>query len=90
MTGWMETVNARRFKKELGVHPSEFLLRKFLENNRDAINAGQHVWLNIGATEKNGPAYQLLIQRYFVPTPELNGYRLDTTRKRVQRILNGK
>jgi hypothetical protein len=86
-----ETEASKKFQKELGVHPGEFLLCEFLNKFKLQILTGKRIVLEfIGKTETFENNYMPLIDRYF-KNVRYNGIgfdaELDLTKPRVKAIL---
>ncbi|MDD4983468.1 MAG: hypothetical protein PHH82_01345 [Candidatus ainarchaeum sp.] len=86
-----EKVESDRFKQELGMYPSEFLLAEFIFRNREFILRGGEVIMDFmmfgGYGQKNYPP---LLDRYFIPKKGLlniGKYTLDLNKKKVQEII---
>ncbi len=77
-------------KKELGVHPAEYLLSAFLSANRSFVREGN---VFIAFTDEDLRLYRPLVDRFFEPLPETKAlgifiYRINLNRRRVKEILS--
>jgi len=86
-----EKKESDKFRQELGMYPSEFLLAEFIFRNREFILRGGEIIMDFrifgGYGQKN---YHPLLDRYFIPKKGLlnrGKYSLDLTKKRVREIL---
>jgi hypothetical protein len=87
----LEKAESEKFRQELGMYPSEFLLAEFLFRNKDFILRGGEVIMDFmlfgGYGQQNYPP---LLDRYFKPKKGLfnrGKYTLDLNKKRVREIL---
>ncbi|MDD4983467.1 MAG: hypothetical protein PHH82_01340 [Candidatus ainarchaeum sp.] len=83
-----ETNEANKFRKELGMHPAEFLLAEFILRNKSALLRGKKILLNRVVGRAYAKNYLSLIERYFKEgTDGFYPYELDLTKSRVKEIL---
>lgn len=84
---WWETLAAKKFKQELGVHPAEFLLSEFIYRMRDRIRAGVPVFISRQYGEKIHN-YAPLLERFFEKNSRSGYYKLSLKKRRVTELVN--
>lgn len=97
--GTREAQRCRDFRQKIGMHPSELLVSKFIEDHREEVNENVSLYLEVavklgfnsfGVDMHN--IYGPLISRFFETKPETpdkfyHHYKLSTRKKRVADIL---
>jgi len=90
-----ETEASKELQRELGIHPSEYILIEFLKRFSDEIKKGTTILLKIDKKEINSRTYFLykaLIERFFKRKPirknaEIEIYALSLEKERVKKAL---
>ncbi len=77
----LEEEETEKFKQELGMYPSEFLLSEFILRNRAQLSTGNKIFFRVA---KHDPIYAPLISR-FCKNEDIQ--EIDVTKKRVREIL---
>ncbi len=81
-----ETEESKKFRQELGQHPSDFILVEFIKYFKKQINQGFDVKLHFSEDEAKN--YYDLVNRFFENKPDnLGFYHLSKTKTRVKQIL---
>ena len=97
--GTREAQRCREFRQKIGMHPSELLVSKFIEDNREEVHENVPLYLEV-AVERGSNSFGVdmhniygpLISRFFETKPETpdkfhHHYKLGTRKKRVVDIL---